>query len=156
MSKSKKPFIIAVCIVVVMLLAALAVLKIFLDSSAQSKRRAEMTAAASNIDSCCRIYLFDLIYGKSRWLDNNTDQGSESLFPEWGDDENTRREKAYEKTVGDALRYCSEYDNYANILNEFGVTYRHAIVYLDDTRDMSEINENISLTENTTLGEIYQ
>ena len=155
MSKSKKPLIIAVCIIIGIVLVVMTAFGI-LYSLPNSERNYNMTTIAPVIDSCCKIYLDDMINGETKWLDHNTNKTPEPLFPEWGDDEDIRREKAYEKTIGDALKYCGYYDEYANILDKFSVTYGHYIVYLKNSQDTSEINENISLTENTTLGEIYK
>ena len=154
MSKSKKPFIIAVCVIVGIILVVSTVFGIYLYAFAQSEKYYGEMLGASTVDSSCKRYLYDMIKGETL---SNTDKTPEPLFPEWGDDEDTRRERAYEKTVGEALKYYGYYD-YADVLYKYGVTYDHDIRLMKDRNGkvFENINQDISLTENTTLGEIYQ
>ena len=157
MSKSKKSSIIAVCIIVGIILAVSAVFGIYLYAFAQSEKYYGEMLSASMFDSSCKIYLYDMIQGNTSSRDKSSGKTPEPLFPEWGDDEDTRRERAYEKTVGEALKYYGYYD-YADVLYKYGVTYDHDIRLMKDRNGkvFENINQDISLTENTTLGEIYQ
>lgn len=157
MSKSKKPLIITVCIITGIILAVSAVFGIYLYAFAQSEKYYGEMLGASAVDGSCKIYLYDMIKGDTSSRDKNAGKTPEPLFPEWGDDEDTRREKAYEKTVGDALKYYGYYD-YADVIYKYGVTYNHDIRLMKDRNGkvFEYINKNISLTENTTLGEIFK
>lgn len=158
MSKSKKTLIITVCIITGIILAISAVFGIYLYAFEQSEKYYGEMLGASAVDSSCKIYLYDMIQGNTSSRDKSAGKTPEPLFPEWGDDEDTRREKAYEKTVGEALKYYGHYDGYADILYKYGVTYDHDIILMKDRNGkvFENINKNISLTENTTLGEIYK
>ena len=160
MSKSKKTLIITVCIITGIILAVSAVFGIYLYAFAQSEKYYGEMLSASMFDSSCKIYLYDMIKGDTSSRDRSSGKTPEPLFPEWGDDEDTRREKAYEKTVGEALEYYGYYDRYKNADNlyKYGVTYKHDIVLMKDRygKVFEYINKDISLTENTTLGEIFK
>ena len=157
MSKSKKPFIIAVCVIVGIILVVSAGFGIYLYAWEQSESYYTEMFAASDVDSSCKLYLYDMIKGDTSSRDRSSGKTPEPLFPEWGDDEDTRREKAYEKTVGEALKYYGYYD-YVDFIYKYGVTYNHDIRLMKDRygKVFEYINKDISLTENTTLGEIYK
>lgn len=157
MSKSKKPLIITVCIITGIILAVSAVFGIYLYAFAQSEKYYGEMLSASMFDSSCKIYLYDMIQGNTSFRDSGSEKTPEPLFPEWGDDEDTRREKAYEKTVGEALKYYGYYD-YVDFIYKYGVTYNHDIILMKDRKGnvFESINKDISLTENTTLGEIFK
>ena len=157
MSKSKKPFIMAVCVIVGIILVVSAGFGIYLYAWEQSEGYYTEMFAASDVDSSCKLYLYDMIKGDTSSRDRSSGKTPEPLFPEWGDDEDTRRERAYEKTVGEALKYYGYYD-YADVLYKYGVTYDHDIRLMKDRNGkvFENINQDISLTENITLGEIYQ
>ena len=157
MSKSKKSSIIAVCIIVGIILAVSAVFGIYLYLFAKSETYYGEMLGASYVDASCKIYLYDMIKGDTSSRDRSSGKTPEPLFPEWGDDEDTRREKAYEKTVGEALKYYGYYD-YVDFIYKYGVTYNHDIRLMKDRygKVFEYINKDISLTENTTLGEIYK
>ena len=157
MSKSKKTLIITVCIITGIILAVSAVFGIYLYLFAKSETYYGEMLGASYVDASCKIYLYDMIQGNTSSRDRSSGKTPEPLFPEWGDDEDTRREKAYEKTVGEALKYYGYYD-YVDFIYKYGVTYNHDIVLMKDRygKVFEYINKDISLTENTTLGEIYK
>ena len=157
MSKSKKPLIIAVCIIIGIVLAVAVAFGIYIYSFAQSETYYGEMKGASYFDSSCKIYLYDMIKGNTSSRDRSSGKTPEPLFPEWGDDEDIRREKAYEKTVGEALKYYGYYDR-VDVIYKYGVTYNHDIMLMKDRNGkvFEYINKDISLTENTTLGEIYK
>lgn len=115
-------------------------------------RPSQPLSDAASINNACKSYYADIVNG---YYTIGTDgERGDPLFPELGEDKETRKRFALSQTVRDALEYM-RIGECVNVLDDMVVDTDGNIYSKKDDANQHRDISSLTLTGETTLGELY-
>lgn len=148
---SKRTVIIIITIAVISALAVIASIMIFSAKAGNAD-----PLPSSEVDNACRTLYQGVTDGR---INSSAYPNCGIDLPDKGADEQTRESFAASATVKDALIFYGDYDRLKGRLPELAVRKDDRSIFLLSDFERNEdyvIDEGMTLSEGTTLGELYQ